>query len=179
MDNRLALAALVLSATGLVYIAQREGFRADAYPDPVHGAALPTIGYGSTAGVKLGDKTTPERALVRLRADAGDKEVALRRCLGDVRLLQREWDAYVALAHNVGATTVCMNNARTAPSTLVQRLRAGDFAGACNAILLYDRAGAVRVPSDRCSHPDNRTCRGVWADRQQLRAMCLGESPNP
>ena len=48
--------------------------------------------------------------------------------------------------------------------------------GACEAILLYDRAGPVARPQDRCSHPDNRTCRGVWADRQRLRAMCLGQA---
>lgn len=174
MDNRVAIALLALSATGLVYIAQREGYSARAYPDAVHGAAVPTVGFGTTGGVKAGDTTTPVRALVRLRADAAEQEVALRRCLGDVALYQREWDAYVALAHNAGATAVCKNNARTGPSTIVRRLAARDYAGACDAILLYDRAGPVRKPQDRCSHPDNRTCRGVWTDRKQLRAMCLG-----
>lgn len=174
MDNRIAIAALALSATGLVYIAQREGYSERAYPDPVHGATVPTVGFGTTAGVKMGDTTTPVRALVRLRADANEYELALKRCLA-VPLHQREWDAYVGLAYNVGALTVCKNNDRTGPSTLVQRLQAGDYPGACDAILLYDRAGPVRQPRDRCSHPDNRTCRGVWTDRKHLRAMCLGE----
>lgn len=179
MDNRIAIAALALSATGLVYIAQREGYSEHAYPDPVHGAKVPTVGFGTTRGddgrpVKMGDTTTPVRALVRLRADANDYEVALKRCLA-VPLHQHEWDAFVGLAYNVGTTTVCMNNDRTGPSTLVRRLHAGDYPGACEAILLYDRAGPVRQPRDRCSHPDNRTCRGVWTDRKQLRAMCLGK----
>ncbi|MDF1486717.1 glycoside hydrolase family protein [Ramlibacter sp. H39-3-26] len=174
MDNRIAIAALALSATGLVYIAQREGYSERAYPDAVHGAKVPTVGFGSTAGVKMGDTTTPVRALVRLRADASEYEVALKRCL-DVPLHQREWDAFVGLAYNVGATTVCKNNDRTGPSALVRRLHAGDYHGACDAILLYDRAGPVRQQLDRCSHPDNRTCRGVWTDRKHLRSMCLGE----
>lgn len=174
IDGRIGIAALVLSASGLVYIAQREGYSEKAYPDPVHGAKVATVGFGTTGGVRMGDAMPPVRALVRLRADAGDKEVALRRCLGDVRLFQREWDAYVGLAYNTGVTPVCFNNDRTGPSTIVRRIKAEDYAGACEAILLYDRAGPVIKPSDRCSHPDNRTCRGVWKDRQQLHAMCLG-----
>ena len=170
----MALLSLALSATGLVYIAQREGYADRAYPDPVHGAALPTVGFGTTAGVRAGDTTTPVRALVRLRADAAEQEVALRRCL-DAPMAQYEWDAFVALAHNTGATAVCSNSARTGPSTIARRLKAGDYAGACDAILLYDRAGPAPRPQDRCSHPDNRSCRGVWIDRQRLRAMCLGE----
>lgn len=174
MDKRLALASLALSATGLVYIASREGYSDRAYPDPVHGAAVATVGFGSTAGVRAGDTTTPVRALVRLRADAAEQELVLRRCLA-VPMLQREWDAFVGLAHNAGATAVCRNSDRTGPSTIARRLAAGDYSGACDAILLYDRAGPVRRPEDRCSHPDNRSCRGVWVDRQRLRATCLGE----
>ena len=174
MDNRLAIFTLALSATGLVYIAQREGYSAKAYPDPVHGTKVATIGYGSTYGVKMGDTTTPDRALLRLRADAADFEVALKRCI-TVPLYQHEWDAYVALAYNVGTSSVCKNADRTGPSTIVLNLNAGQYKPACEAILLYDRAGPVNKPQDRCSHPDNRTCRGVWSDRKKLRAMCLGE----
>lgn len=178
IDGRIGIAALILSATGLVYIAQREGYSENAYPDPVHGTKVPTVGFGSTGGIKMGDKLPPVRALVRLRADASEQEIALKRCFGDVTLHQREWDAFVGLAHNAGATSVCKNNDRTGPSTIVRRVQAGDYPGACDAILLYDRAGPVNKPQDRCSHPDNRTCRGVWADRQRLRAMCLG-APGP
>ncbi|MGP1628333.1 MAG: glycoside hydrolase family protein [Giesbergeria sp.] len=178
MDKtRTAIAALALSATGLVYIAQREGYSEQAYPDPVHGAAVPTVGFGTTHGVKAGDTLPPVRALVRLRGDAGDVELALKRCMA-VPMYGYEWDAFVGLAYNVGATAVCKNNDRSGPSTIVRRLQALDYPGACEAILLYDRAGPVAKPQDRCSHPDNRTCRGVWADRQHLRAMCLG-APTP
>jgi lysozyme len=174
MDRRTALVSLVLSASGLVYIAQREGYSDRAYADPVHGTAVPTVGFGTAQGVRMGDTTTPVRALIRLQADAAEKERALRRCLA-VPMLQREWDAIVGLAYNVGAAAVCSNGDRTGPSTIARRLAAGDYTGACEAILLYDRAGPVRRPEDRCSHPDNRSCRGVWVDRQRLRAMCLGE----
>jgi len=171
--TRTAIAALVLSATGLAYIAQREDYSERAYPDPVHGTRVATIGFGTTQGVKMGDKTTPVRALIRLRTDASDAERALKRCIS-APMFQYEWDAFVALGHNAGTTAVCMNTDRTGPSTIVRRLQVGDYTGACDAILLYDRVGTVTKPQDRCSHPDNRTCRGVWADRLALRAMCLG-----
>ena len=174
IDTRISIAALALSASGLVYIAQREGYSEKAYPDPVHGTKVATVGFGTTGGVKMGDSLPPVRALVRLRADASEYELALKRCLA-VPMHQREWDAFVGLAYNVGTTTVCLNNARNGPSTIAQRLKSGDYAGACNAILLYDRAGPVNKPQDRCSHPDNRTCRGVWTDRKHLKAICLGE----
>lgn len=57
------MAALAVSAAALVGIATHEGYRGEAYRDA---AGIPTIGYGETAGVKMGDKITPERALVQL-----------------------------------------------------------------------------------------------------------------
>jgi GH24 family phage-related lysozyme (muramidase) len=167
---RLAIGALTLSASGLVYIAVREDYSAQPYPDV---GGVQTYGFGATHGVRPGDRTTPVRALIRLRADAGDFEVALKRCLpADVPLAQREWDAYVALAYNVGARPVCLNADRSGPSTIVRRLRARDYAGACEAIALYKYAGG-----QDCSVPGNKTCGGVWTDRLRLRAMCLGAPP--
>ena len=79
--SRIAIAALALSASGLVYIAQREGYQEQAYPDPVHGTKVPTVGFGTTQGVKMGDTLSPVRALIRLRADAAEYELSLKRCL--------------------------------------------------------------------------------------------------
>ena len=53
---RFAVGALAVSAAALVAIATHEGYRGEAYEDA---AGIPTIGYGETAGVKMGDKTTP------------------------------------------------------------------------------------------------------------------------
>ncbi|MGL5485396.1 MAG: glycoside hydrolase family protein, partial [Shewanella sp.] len=62
---RMAIVALTLSAAGFVGILEREGYEPVAYPDPVHGAALPTLGFGSTEGVKMGDTITPLQAISR------------------------------------------------------------------------------------------------------------------
>lgn len=171
---RQALAVLCISAAGLVGIVTREGYSERAYPDPVHGAAVPTIGFGTTGpDVKMGETTTPVKALERALKDVSKFEGAIKRCV-HVPLHQREYDAFVSLAYNVGPAAFCENADRTGPSTLVKRLNAEDYPGACEAILLYDRAGPVRKPQDRCSHPDNRTCRGLWNDRLKLHAQCLG-----
>ena len=41
------------------FVKSKEGFRSEAYLDAVN---VPTIGYGSTKGVKLGDKISKENA---------------------------------------------------------------------------------------------------------------------
>lgn len=130
---RMGVGALALSASGLVYIAHREAYRGQAYADI---AGIPTVGYGSTAGVKLGDKTTPERALIRLRADANDVEVVLRRCI-KVPLFQYEWDAYVALAHNVGPGAFCRSSGKPEKPNLIDLINAQRYAEACERIHAY------------------------------------------
>jgi lysozyme len=124
MIKRTHLAALTLSASALVGIALHEGYRGEAYT-PVPGD-VPTIGFGTTGGVKMGDKITPEKALVRALADVQKFEGALKQCV-TVPLHQHEYDAYVSFSYNVGSGAFCK-------STLVKKLNAGDYTGACNEL---------------------------------------------
>ena len=150
---RTALAALTLSASALVGIAVHEAYRPVAYlPTPND---VPTIGFGTTAGVKLGDKITVERALVRLLADADKFQRELKSCVGEVPLHQHEWDAYVSWAYNVGTGAACR-------STLVKKLKAGDYPGACAELLRWDKQGGV-------------TLRGLTVRRQAEYRQCMGE----
>ena len=158
---RIAIAALTLSAAGFVGILNREDIKLEAYPDPVHGWQVPTIGAGSTEGVKRGDKITPLQAINRSLREVRVFENALKGCI-KVPLYQYEYDAYVQLSHNIGQGAFCR-------STIVKRLNAGDYEGACEAILLFRRAG-----SQDCSVPGNRVCGGLWADRLRLHAQCKG-----
>ncbi|GAP37884.1 lysozyme [Piscinibacter sakaiensis] len=168
---RLVIAGLSLSAAGLVGIAVHEGYSERAYPDPVHGTKVPTIGFGSTAGVKMGDTTDPVSALQRKEREVRVFEGAIKACV-TVPLYQAEYDAYVDLAYNIGpgrdgvADGFCWAK-RGGPSNLVRRLNAGDYVGACNAILDWRYAGG-----QDCSV--SRSCRGLWLRRQQLQQRCLG-----
>jgi lysozyme len=126
--NRRALAGLALSAATLVGIAVHEGYRDTAYI-PVPGD-VPTIGFGTTGGVKMGDKITPPQALVRALQDVQKFEGALKQCV-KVPLHQHEYDAYISLSYNIGSGAFCK-------STLVRKLNAQDYAGACQEILRWD-----------------------------------------
>lgn len=151
MRARIAVAALTLSASALVGIALHEGYRGDAYLDAVN---IPTVGFGTTEGVKPGDKITPERALVRLLGDATKFERAVQRC-APVPMFQREFDAYVSLTYNIGEGAFC-------GSTLAKKLRAGDYAGACDEILRWNRAGG-------------KVLRGLTKRREAEHKLCKGE----
>lgn len=170
---RVVIAALSLSAAGLVGIALNEGYTDRAIPDPVHGTKVPTIGFGTTEGVRMGDTTTPPRALQRALADVSKFEGALKGCVR-VPLHQHEYDAYVDLAYNIGpgksgvVDGFCWAK-RGGPSNLVSRLNAEDYEGACNAILDWRFAG-----KQDCCAPGNRTCGGLCARRHKLQAQCLG-----
>lgn len=148
---RVALAALVLSAGGLVGIALHESYTGKAII-PVPGD-VPTIGFGTTEGVRMGDRTTPPKALARALQDVQKYEGALRQCVR-VRLHQHEYDAYVSLAYNIGAAAFC-------GSTLVRKLNAGDYAGACAEISRWTYAGGKQLP-------------GLVNRREQERALCEG-----
>ena len=134
--SRLPVAALALSASALVGLAVHEGYRGEAY-EPVKGD-VPTIGFGTTEGVKMGDKITPERALVRLLNDANKFQKAVKTC-APVPMHGYEFDAYVSLTYNIGASAFCK-------STLARKLNAGDYEGACAEILRWDRFKGKPLP---------------------------------
>lgn len=150
--QRTTVAALCLSAAGLVGLVGYEGY-SDHAIIPVPGD-VPTIGFGTTEGVKLGDKTTPPQALQRALRDANKYESAIRQCV-DVPLTQGEYDAYVSLAYNIGAGAFCS-------STLVGKLNAGDYAGACAQISRWDKFQGRPLP-------------GLTRRRAEERAKCEGK----
>jgi len=129
MFKRQELAALTLSATALIAIVYHEGYRENAYI-PVAGD-VPTIGYGTTKGVQLGDKTDPLSALSTAHRDIKTFEGAIKSCV-KVPLYQWEYDAYTSLAYNIGGLAFCN-------STLVRMLNAGRYEDACKQILRWDK----------------------------------------
>lgn len=152
MKRRLAVAGLSLSAIGLLTIAKWEGFSDHAYI-PVPGD-VPTIGFGSTEGVKMGDTITVPKALERLRRDVGVAESAIGRCV-KVPLSQSEFNAFTSFAFNVGTEAFCS-------STLVKKLNAGDYAGACAEL-------------KRWVYVDGRRVQGLVNRREAEYRLCMGE----
>ena len=163
--KRTLVASLTLTASALVGLAVHEGYREEAYI-PVKGDR-PTLGFGDAQGVKPGQKTDPVRALIRLNYQANVFQHAMRQCIGDVPLYQHEWDAYVSLAFNIGlgkdgvADGFC-HVKRGGNSTIVLRLKAGDYAGACEGILSWDKfQGKTLAGLSKRRQSEYRQCMGV------------------
>lgn len=159
--NRVQVASLVLSASALVGIALSEGYTEQAV-QPLPGDKW-TNGFGTTEGVKPGDRTTPPKALERKLRDVQTFEGAIKQCV-TVPLTQNEYDAYVSLAYNIGpgkegvADGFCWLR-RGGPSTIVRKLNSGDYKGACDAILDWDKFRGQPV-------------RGLTLRRQREHALC-------
>lgn len=148
--NRSHIAGLVLSAAALVGLALSEGYT-DRAVQPLPGDKW-TYGFGTTEGVKPGDTIAPPKALERKLRDVQKFEGAIKRCV-QVPLSQNEYDAYVSLAYNIGDSAFCS-------STLVRLLNAGDYAGACQQILRWDRFKGQQV-------------RGLTLRRQREYETCI------
>ena len=82
-----------------------------------------------------------------------------------VPLAQHEYDALVSFSYNVGSRAFCQ-------STLVRKLNAGDYAGACSEL----RRWRFFQGKD-CAQPTNaRLCGGLATRREAEYRQCIGEA---
>jgi lysozyme len=165
---RVGVAALAFSASGLITVAVWEGYTERAVI-PVPGD-VPTKGFGTTKNTKLGDITTPVRALIDLAADVSETERGLKTCIR-APLFQHEWDAYVSLAYNVGYPKVCNGS-------IPRLLSAGNYEAACRKILEYSCGPAREYERDpSCSTPNGppkKRIKGLENRRKVEYNMCIG-----
>jgi lysozyme len=157
---RSAIAVMVLAASTLVGIAVHEGYKNEAYI-PVPGD-VPTIGYGTTKGVKMGDKTTPGRSLVILLDEVeGVYAAGVKKCV-KVELYQREYEAYVSLAYNIGVPAFCRKAKEGKPPNLIDLINSGRYAEACERIDAFKYG------------PGRKVLPGLVKRRAEERAKCEG-----
>jgi lysozyme len=149
--NRAPVVSLGISGIALVGLLVAEGYRDDAYI-PVAGD-VPTIGFGTTQNVRMGDKITVPQALNRALVDVQKFEGAMKKCV-KVPLHQYEYDAYLSLTYNIGEGAFCR-------STLVRLLNQKDYNGACKQILRWDNF-------------KGKPLRGLTIRREKEYAMCMG-----
>ena len=118
------------SNRGLSLIVLFEGFRPDAYLDPV---GIPTIGFGFIRGVKMGDKMTLAEARDRLKREIVEYEQGvLAACTRKPN--QNQFDAFVCFAFNVGV-------AGFKKSSVLKAHNRGDYQAAARAFGLWNKAG--------------------------------------
>ena len=156
--NRLPISIIAASALLIGMVAGYEKYVPNVYmPTPND---VPTIGYGTTVNPDTGkpirmtdrriDEATAKRWLI---TDVAKTEAKMRQCVR-VPVTQGEWDAYTSLAYNIGTGAFC-------GSTLVRKLNAGDYAGACKQILRWDKQ-------------NGRVLRGLTRRRNAEYKLCVG-----
>jgi len=120
------------SNAGLQAIAGYEGFSPTIYQDQ---AGYDTIGYGhkltSGEAVLYSNGISKEEGLALLKQDVRTAELTVNR-LVDVPLSQSQFDALVSFTYNVGGGNF-------ATSTLLQQLNSGNYAGAADQFLRWNK----------------------------------------
>jgi lysozyme len=111
-----------------------EGVRLTSYQDVV---GVWTIGYGHTKTAKPGMRITMYGATELLRQDLRWVEKAIKKNV-KVPLTQNQYDALASWVFNLGET-----NLRS--STLLKKLNAGDYTGAGQEMLRWNKAGGKVV----------------------------------
>lgn len=123
------------SEKGIALIKQFEGCKLTAYQDSV---GVWTIGYGWTqpvegkpirAGMTIKQETAErllKTGLVSYESDVSS--------LVKVGLTQGQFDALVSFTYNLGARSL-------STSTLLRKINAGDYAGAADEFLRWNKAG--------------------------------------
>jgi lysozyme len=155
--TRVAVTLLTMSAAAFVARMQTEGY-SDRAIIPTKGD-VPTIGFGTTEGVAMGDSITPPVALERALRDVMKFEGALKTCVR-APLFQEEYDVYLDLSYNIGSGAFCS-------SRIVERINARDYQGACEGILMWKM-----YKKTDCSKP-NKVCAGLWTNRLALHKRCM------
>jgi len=114
-----------------------EGLATRAYPDKLaHG--IPTVCYGETEGVKLGDHYTPQECSDMLAAKLPRYYEEIARCI-HVAISDNEKAAYTSFAYNVGSAGFCRSGS-------AHLLNKGDHKGACRALMAWDVASGKHIP---------------------------------
>jgi lysozyme len=117
---------------GLGLVKTFEGCKLKAYLCP---AGVPTIGYGRTKGVKLGQTITQAQADAWVVEEYDEFEAGVRK-LVKVPLTANQLGALTSFAYNLG-----LGNLKS--STLLKKLNGGDYAGAAAQFARWNKAGGV------------------------------------
>jgi len=143
-----------ISNPGIEMIKQSEGLREEAYRCP---GGVWTIGYGHTKNVNEGDKITREKAIEYLIEDLKYTENAVRKNVA-VPLTQRQYDALVSFVFNIGTGAF-------ESSTLLKKLNSGDYKGASDEFLRWNK---VTINGKKS------VCDGLTKRREKERNHFLG-----
>lgn len=117
----------VVLASAIGVVAAHEGLRTTAYI-PIPGD-VPTICFGKTRGVRMGDVKTVEECHAMLGPRLVEFETGMRSCLTNPdAILDKPYVSFLSVSYNIGVRGFCS-------SSMVRLANAGDLRGACDALL--------------------------------------------
>ncbi|MEH7909883.1 lysozyme [Rhizobium laguerreae] len=151
MANRMKKGSAV-AAMAVALVGSLEGLRQNAYPDPATRGQPWTICYGSTNGVKPGDRKTVEQCKALLSLELQTYAAGIARCV-KVPLPDARFVALTSFSYNVGVKAACGSSA-------VKLINQGKTAEGCEALLKWNRAAGIVFP-------------GLTRRRQKERQFCL------
>lgn len=154
--GRVLTAASIVAATiAAPFTAHHEGLRLSAYLDPV---GIPTICYGETQNVSIGDVKTKAECDAMFEARLGWFAYMVDLKI-EPEIPAKTHAALASFTYNIGVGA--FNN-----STVARRFNEGNFEGGCDAMLMWKRAGGKD-----CSIRSNG-CYGLWTRRKAEHQLC-------
>lgn len=153
----IALTAAILGGSTAL-ITPWEGIYLRTYKDIV-GVDTVCIGETDKDAVEEGKRRAYTRAecITMLRDRVPEYFVGWAKCVTRDDVPQSVLIAGTSLAYNVGVGAVCK-------STFVRKINAGDYAAACDAMLMFNRAGG-------------RVVKGLENRRRAERKVCMEDIP--
>lgn len=139
------------AAIAVVAVTGFEGVRNTVYLDPIK---IPTYCVGETRNPQWGKVYTNDECSSILEGRLVEFYDGVAQCLPEIRSMPDTRAAsIVSLSYNIGTGAFCR-------STVARLFRAGDVAGACDAFMMWTKAGGI-------------TFRGLVKRRESERALCL------
>lgn len=161
MLKRAALVSSSVMLLALPFTAHEEGLRTAAYLDSV---GVPTICYGETEGVKLGDRKTKTECDVIFYAKLGVFAHAIDMTIQPA-LSDPTHAALTSWSYNVGMGAM-------RGSTLVKKANRGDIIGACKELIKKDESSGV-CRGYGCGWAGGRMIKGIQNRRVREHKLCL------
>ena len=128
---------MTINDAGLALIKRAEGLRLDSYRCP---AGIASVGYGHTGpDVRIPMTITPGEAERLLHEDLARFENGVTNCLGGCPTNSNQFSAMVSLSYNIGL-------GKFATSTVLKRHKLGNYQGAADAFLFWNRGGGKVLP---------------------------------
>lgn len=138
----------IVAASCVAFVVAFEGMRTTAYKDVV---GVWTVCAGETQGVKAGQTYSLAQCKFMLQERLEDYATPIESCLPN--LPDARFIAFTSLAYNIGAQRACQ-------STAAKLTRLGKIKEACNAFMVWNKAGGV-------------VWRGLTRRRAAERELCL------